>query len=577
MSTVTIGVIIALVVYGIFVFVISARATKKTGSSSGEYLVAGRSVGTITLIATLALSIWSALAFYGYGAGLYRSGIGYWIGAMGACFVGFFAPNVMYRLWMLGKEYNYQTPGDFFNHRYNSRAYTLLVSIILVVCTIPYISVQITGVANGISTTTEGNIGFWVAVFILIAYMYLHVLGGGNKAVVGTDLFAAIVGMAIAIITTIVFIKVAAGGGLTAAAEKIIADGNRDVLFVTGDYRNWVYSLGLSISAGISIIVWPHIFIRSFMAKGEQNFRVMAAAFPILELIAFGCFLLQGIYAGRYAYPALEGAASDNVIPTIALNYAPWILCVFLVIGVFAFGLSTADSQLVVASSIVTNDMLRKDTTTEEDNIKKKNAIILTIIMAIVVVVTYFRPPFLVTYAYGFCAPGFAQLMPAVFGGLYWNRGNKQGAIVGTIGGMAAVLITMFGANPIPLLQPILWGLIVNTILYVIVSLATQPDQRAIDEIVVPQRNFFASRNTKGHIVLLVLYAVVFVQAHIVGPVLPSDTLVFGWMAPTLFNYVLCAFELCVLGILYGRNRLYEPDGSKKEFGPFCPERKKTQ
>ena len=38
MSTVTIGVIVALVVYGIFVFVISARATKKTGSSSGEYL-----------------------------------------------------------------------------------------------------------------------------------------------------------------------------------------------------------------------------------------------------------------------------------------------------------------------------------------------------------------------------------------------------------------------------------------------------------------------------------------------------------------------------------------------------------
>src|SRR5699024_11574834 len=53
-------------------------------------------------------------------------------------------------------------------------------------------------------TTTEGKIGFWICVAILVLYMYVHVLGGGNKAVVGTDLFAAIVGIAIVILTTVV-------------------------------------------------------------------------------------------------------------------------------------------------------------------------------------------------------------------------------------------------------------------------------------------------------------------------------------------------------------------------------------
>ena len=42
-------------------------------------------------------------------------------------------------------------------------------------------------------------------------------------------------------------------------------------------------------------------------------------------------------------------------------------------------------------------------------------------------------------------------------------------------------------------------------------------------------------------------------------------------MPPTVFNYALSAIELGVLGYFYGKNRLYEPDGSKKDFAPFCP------
>ena len=569
MNFVTIGIIVALVIYGIFVFGISAIASKTTSTSS-DYLVAGRNVGTITLLATVTLSIWSALAFYGYGAGLYRQGIGYWIGAMGACFVGFFAPTVMYRLWLLGKQYGYTTPGDFIMHRYQSKALKMVISVICVVCIIPYISVQVSGVANGIVTTTEGRIGFWICVAVLAVYMYLHVLGGGNKAVVGTDLFAAIVGIGIVIISTIFFIVNVCNGGLAGATQKIIADGNIEVLQITGKWTNWIAGLGTSLSAGISIIVWPHIFIRSYMAKNEDVFKVMGTAFPVLELISFGCFMIQGIWAGRSAYPALEAAASDNVIPMLALQYAPGILAILLVIGVFAFGLSTADSQLVVASSIVSHDMIRQEGK-EERNTKKNNAIVLTILMVTVLVVTYFRPAFLITYAYSFCAPGFAQMMPAVIGGLYWKRGTKQGALAGTVGGMAAVLFTLFVKNPVPVVDPILWGLIINTILYVVVSLATQPDERAAKEINTPLTKFFASRESTGHKILLVLYIVVFIQSHIVGVYLPQDTFLFGWMPPTVFNYAISAIELAVLGYFYGKNRLYEPDGSKKDFAPFCP------
>ena len=81
--------------------------------------------------------------------------------------------------------------------------------------------------------------------------------------------------------------------------------------------------------------------------------------------------------------------------------------------------------------------------------------------MVIVLIVVKFRPAALVTYAYGFCGPGFAQLMPAMIGGLYWKHATKEGAIAGTLGGAIAVAVTLFIGNPVPALSPILWGLII--------------------------------------------------------------------------------------------------------------------
>jgi SSS family solute:Na+ symporter len=565
----TIGIIIGIVLYGLFVFGISNRASKATKGDSEQYLVAGRAVGSIALLGTICLSIWSALAFYGYGAGLYRAGIGYWGGAMGACFVGIYAPTIMYRLWLLGKRYNYLTPGDFFYHRYKSNFYRVLVSCVSVICIIPYISVQITGVANGIVTTSSGNIGFWIVSAILTVYILVHVLHGGNKSVVGTDTLAGFAGVSIAVITSIVLI-VAVSGSLRNSTE-IILKTNPKVLEMSGIYSNFIGFFGLAMSAGMSIIAWPHIFVRSYMAKSEDVFKAMGTAFPLLELLSFGMFAIQGIWAGRVAYPDLTGAASDNVIPMMALKYAPTILGVLLVIGVFAFGMSTADSQLVVASSIIDNDIIDnmgKAGTAKKAGKKglKNTKIWLFVIMALVLVVVKFRPAFLVTYAYGFCAPGFAQLMPAMFGGVYWRRSTTAGAIAGTIGGCLAVIITLFIKNPVPVVHCILWGLLVNTVLFVLVSLCTKPDQKAAEEIHDELEAFFSTRNNAAHKVLLALVAVIFVQAIGVSPYLPS-VILFGWCPLPAFNYIISAFELAVVGFFLGKNRLYEPDGSKKEFG----------
>jgi hypothetical protein len=76
---------------------------------------------------------------------------------------------------------------------------------------------------------------------------------------------------------------------------------------------------------------------------------------------------------------------------------------------------------------------------------------------------------------------------------------------------------------------------------------------------------FFSSRNNGVHKFLLLLVAVIFVQAIVISPYLPG-VILFGWCPLPAFNYILSAFELAVVGFFLAKNRLYERDGSKKEF-----------
>lgn len=554
-------IIIALLAYGLLIAIFSNIAKKRSQETTTDFFVAGRSGSALTILGTTALSIWSALAFYGYGAGIYRAGLGYFSGVAGACVVGFYAPTIMYRLWLLGKQYGYITPSDFMARRYYSQFYGWVVALICVIFVIPYIALQIIGVSNGIFIISEKTIPFWVSVAFLTVYIIGHVFEGGSKSILFSDTIAGFVGIGILVISVISMIVNILPGGLPQAAQTVLQN-KPELLVHSGAYTSWISDLGLSISAGMSIIAWPHIFVRSYMAKSDYVFKVMALVFPVLELFTFFWFFVEGAYLGPVAFPGLSGKAADDLIPMMALQYTPPIIAVLLVIGVFAFGMSTADSQLLVSSSIIQKDIyesyLSKGKKVDEKQKIKFGKVVLIIMMAIVLLVVKYRPAVLVDYAYKFSAPGFAQLMPAQIGGLYWRRATKEGAISGTLLGIAAVIITLFFYNPVPIVHPILWGLLVNIIAYVLVSFVTPPPPAEIvQEIHGYLDGIFATRNNATSNILLVLIALVIIQGNIIPPYLPNPIL-FGWMPFQFFNWVLYAIELSILCYFYAKIQIGE-------------------
>jgi Na+/proline symporter len=176
--------------------------------------------------------------------------------------------------------------------------------------------------------------------------------------------------------------------------------------------------------------------------------------------------------------------------------------------------------------------------------------------MVAVLLCVTFRPMFLITYVYSFCSPGWTQVGPAVIGGMFWKRGTKEGAVVSIVTGMAAVCFSLFVKNPIPGMNPILWGLLFSIPLYIVVSLLTKPDEKRAREVVGFLNDCMKDRDNGTYKTLWVITVVVyFWDIYGIIHVGDANTLLFGWMPMQWALHILTAFIMAVVGYFFCKNR----------------------
>lgn len=94
--------------------------------------------------------------------------------------------------------------------------------------------------------------------------------------------------------------------------------------------------------------------------------------------------------------------------------------------------------------------------------------------MVITLIIVAIKPVTITDYAYKLSSPFFAQILPQTIGGLFWKRSTKEGAFAGTISGLiVAVIFTFFIIPPLGF-SPLIWALVINTFLFVTISLITK-------------------------------------------------------------------------------------------------------
>lgn len=480
-------IIVGILTYAIFIIWHGFRSFKSTSASAEKFFTADRGLNPFVLICTTAISVFSALAFYGVPAAIYREGVGYYSNT-GGMVAGLMFVVMGYRLWILGKEYGFTTPVDFLRNRFYSDSYGLVVSAILILFIVPYVAMQLVAIGDAVVITTDGFVPYFIAVAVATAVVSLHIIGGGMGSVAWMDTFHICLGFGtLIVLISYLTIHYFPEGGFVQAVATMKENGTYDVLSMPGPNGtfDWKGMLGNALTGAIATVVWPHIFMRTYVAASKENFKSMAWAMPMSYVIIYSLIVIIGAILA----PAILGpnmADNDNIVSILSTQYAPPFIAFISLLCLFAFGVSTADSLLLSASAMASRDIYlhhvyeTKNRQSNPKDIVKFGRIVLLILMILTLIIVAIKPAAIVDYAYKLSSPFFAQILPATVAGLFWKRATKEGAFAGTVSGfIVAIVLTFFVAPPLGF-SALIWSLLVNAGLLVVISLFTKVPESVV-------------------------------------------------------------------------------------------------
>lgn len=445
-----IAIWISLGLYFVLTLAIAFYAWRNADSTSEHYVLGGRglSPGVAALSAGASdMSGWLLLGLPGalYVAGLVEAwiGIGLFLGALANWII------VAPRLREQTERYdNALTVPAFLANRFPSRARALRVvsAAIIVVFFAIYTASGL--VAGGrlfetafaelinIPGVSDYSVGIWLTLGVVLIYTVV----GGFMAVSLTDVLqGGIMMIALILIPIVVFFNPVVGGA--SGISETIAAIDPNFLSLTS---------GITFVGFISAVAWglgyfgqPHIIVR-FMAmrsaKDAPKAATIGLSWMALSLIgAIGVGIMGRIYAERFGLSVSDPETIFIILSNILFHP---LITGFLLAALLAAIMSTVSSQLIVASSSLTEDFyhlfVRRDANDKELIMIGRVAVLL---VAVVAAIIASDPQSQVLGLVANAWAGFgAAFGPLILLALTWPRMTGAGAIAGLVTGAVVVM-----------------------------------------------------------------------------------------------------------------------------------------
>jgi SSS family solute:Na+ symporter len=290
------------------------------------------------------------------------------------------------------------------------------------------------------------SVDLWQTILILAVFSGLYTIAGGLKAVVYTDAIQAILLIFGSILLTILaFLKIGsweAVKAVTPAQHFHIVQPYNDPFLPWPGLFTGVFLLGFYFWATNQFIVQR--------ALGAKNLRhgQWGALFAGFLKVATPLFImiLPGLMA-RVLYPDIEKA--NYVFPMLMFDLLPKGLLGLVLAGLIAAMMSSIDSALNSASTLVTMDFIKKlrpQTTSVQLMWIGRAATFIFMLAAAAWAPQIDKFPTLWQYlqsALSYIVPPIAALFLL---GVFWKRANADGALVGIAAGIiSAVFFLGFG------------------------------------------------------------------------------------------------------------------------------------
>ncbi|MCQ2509697.1 MAG: sodium:solute symporter family protein [Lachnospiraceae bacterium] len=429
----------------------------KQKTASG-FATAGGSISWPVLIMTYLASLMSIWVFFAGPGAYYRGGLGYWASELSyICLFPVIMHFVMNKVWLVNSVRHYTTPADFFCDRFKSPALRVVLALVFISASFPYVASVLISIAKASEIASDGAVSYNTVVLVVGAVIILYVMIGGLKSIALTDTIQGIIYISILWVIVIACLAIGFNGSLKNALSHVMS--NNPAWYSYPGPDGWVSygsRLGYPLSCAIGwTVMLPHVFVRSgYSGKNMKTQRQLMILAPLLQAFVWTGTMLIGLVAFALL-PGLNSDATELIIPHLILNVIQAIhpaIAVLLMVGFFvgsvAVGISTADSFLLVTGSIISEDILYHTLHLKMN--EKQRLLCVRIVIAIVggiSVLFALNPPDLIFTLIMFAIAIVMPLFPILVLAIYWKRATKQGALAGAIVGTLLVLATYFVWN----------------------------------------------------------------------------------------------------------------------------------
>ena len=498
----TIAILIAFVLYLAFMLLIGFVTSKQT-KDSADYFLGGRMLPPSVAALSAQASDMSGWLLMGLPGSIYALGTGQaWIaiGLLIGTIINWVVIARPLRAYTIVAK-NSLTMPEFLTNRYHDEK-NILKGISAVVITVFFTVYTASALAAG-GKLFNSIIGldYHIAMIIGAAVIVAYTLMGGFRAVCDTDFVQGMLMLVGLLIVPIVAYALIAGdfssllnstGVDSSRYLSLMYDGNEPIKAVT---------IISNLAWGLGYCGMPHIIIRFFAIRSEKEVKKSAAIAITWDIIASIMTIVLAVVARAFLAPTILGTAGAadtesvfiEMIKKVFIDYFPlaFIGGLFLC-GIFAAIMSTADSQLLMCSSSVSQDiykgLINKDAS---DETILKNGRVVTAIVALVAIIIAWDPNSsimnLVSDAWAGLGAAFG---PLIVMSLFWKRTNLSGALAGIISGAATVifwdylpLVNGQTIGSVTGLYSLIIGFVVSLICIAVVSLATKaPDDSIYQE-----------------------------------------------------------------------------------------------
>lgn len=512
MTTNNIIVLCAFIAYMIIMIVIGFVCSK--GNKNNEdYFLGGRNLGSWTAAMSAQASDMSGWLLMGLPGAVYLAGTGEaWIavGLLIGTILNWYIVSARLRKYTIVAGNSLTIP-SFFKNRYRDHKNIIKIvsaSIIAVFFTVYTASAFSSGAklfATLFSDSASGDenynrvyvIGLIVAAVVILVYTFM----GGFKAVCTTDLIQGL--MMIVAILTVPVLAYAILTFDTSFSSALAAKGVEQPaqflnFFVNGDGTPVsAVSIISNLAWGLGYFGMPHILVRFMAVKSNAEIKKSRKIAVVWVIISLTASCLIGLIARGYLTAQLDDATSESVfIRTIQQLFSGNGVLIFIggifLCGILAAIMSTADSQLLVTASAVSEDLYKG--AVKKNASEKSSLLVGKIAVAVVAVIAFFialNPKSSIMGLVSDAWAGFGSAFgPVVLLALFWKRSTLSGAISGMATGALTVIIwdyiplangqTLYAATN---LYSLVVGFGLALIVNVIVSLLSKkPSKEIIDE-----------------------------------------------------------------------------------------------